>query len=154
MVETPSTSARSRAYAQCEQLYRPIFHREPKDVLAELVSGEHSRLGMAQSLHLSAAMPQIPPQYGTLIDHLTNSSWVRVLLQNLLRLVRRRVHKGTKPRITPAPLAWSVALRASRETTIQASIEYIVCLQTLLTSSIYLFLGLDETVSMSTSRTN
>ena len=32
---------RSRAYAQCEQLCRPLFHREPRDVPAELVSGDY-----------------------------------------------------------------------------------------------------------------
>ena len=30
---------RSRAYAQCEQLCRPLFRVEPRDVPAELVSG-------------------------------------------------------------------------------------------------------------------
>ena len=33
--------ARSRACAQCEQLCRPLFHREPRDVPAELVSGDY-----------------------------------------------------------------------------------------------------------------
>jgi hypothetical protein len=33
--------ARSRAYAQCEQLCRPLFRREPRDVPAELVSGNY-----------------------------------------------------------------------------------------------------------------
>jgi hypothetical protein len=40
--------ARSRAYAQCEQLCRPLFRKEPRDVPAELVSGDYSLLlGMA-----------------------------------------------------------------------------------------------------------
>jgi hypothetical protein len=38
--------------------------------------------------------------------------------------------QGMKPRISPIPLAWSVALRASRDITIQASIEYVVCFPT------------------------
>ena len=33
--------ARSRSYAQCEQLCRPLFRREPRDVPAELVSGDY-----------------------------------------------------------------------------------------------------------------
>ena len=36
--------ARSRAYAQCEQLCRPLFRREPRDVPAELVSGDYTLL--------------------------------------------------------------------------------------------------------------
>ena len=32
--------AMSGAYAQCEELCRPLFHRDPGDVPAELVSGE------------------------------------------------------------------------------------------------------------------
>ena len=35
---------RSRAYAQCEQLCRSLFRREPRDVPAELVSGDYSVL--------------------------------------------------------------------------------------------------------------
>jgi hypothetical protein len=38
--------------------------------------------------------------------------------------------QGTMARIAPGPLAWSVALRASHDITIQASIEYVVCLPT------------------------
>ena len=40
--------AKSRAYAQCDQLCRPLFRKEPRDVPAELVSGDYSLLlGMA-----------------------------------------------------------------------------------------------------------
>ena len=35
---------RSRAYAQREQLCRSLFRREPRDVPAELVSGDYSVL--------------------------------------------------------------------------------------------------------------
>ena len=34
--------ARSNAYAQCDQLCRTLFHREPGDVPAELVSGDYA----------------------------------------------------------------------------------------------------------------
>ena len=37
-----------------------------------------------------------------------------------------------KPRIAPVPLVWSVTLRASCEIAIQASIEYVICLSTLI----------------------
>ena len=32
---------RSKAYTQCEELCRPLFRREPRDVPAELVSGDY-----------------------------------------------------------------------------------------------------------------
>jgi hypothetical protein len=34
----------SRPYAQCEQLCRPLFRKEPRNVPAELVSGDYSLL--------------------------------------------------------------------------------------------------------------
>jgi hypothetical protein len=40
--------------------------------------------------------------------------------------------QGIQPRIAPGPLAWSVALRASRDISIQASIEYVGCLPILI----------------------
>ena len=48
-----------------------------------------------------------------------------------------RSSQGAKPRVFPAPLVWSVALRASRDITIQASIEYVISLPTFI-SVIYL----------------
>jgi hypothetical protein len=42
----------------------------------------------------------------------------------------RSSSQGGMPRIAPAPLVWSVALRASRDITIQTSIEYVVSLPT------------------------
>jgi hypothetical protein len=42
----------------------------------------------------------------------------------------RTSSQGTMARTAPGPLAWSVALRASRDITNQASIEYVVCLPT------------------------
>ena len=59
------------------------------------------------------------------------------LLNNLLVTTDRFIMGSTAPssrssaqgarlRIAPTPLAWSVALRASRDITIQASIEYVV----------------------------
>ena len=42
----------------------------------------------------------------------------------------RSSSQGAMSRIAPAPLVWSVAQRTSRDITIQASIEYVVCLPT------------------------
>jgi hypothetical protein len=42
----------------------------------------------------------------------------------------RSSSQGAKPRVSYAPLVWSVALRASRDITIQACIEYVTCLPT------------------------
>ncbi|KAF8469329.1 hypothetical protein DFH94DRAFT_232284 [Russula ochroleuca] len=96
--------ARSRAYAQCEQLCRPLFRREPRDVPAELVS--------------------VMPQYGALINNLIVTTDRFIMgSRTASNPSSRSSSQGTKPRIAPAPLAWSVALRSSRDITIQASIE-------------------------------
>jgi len=96
--------ARSRAYAQCEQLCRPLFRREPRDVPAELVS--------------------VMPQYGALINNLTVTTDRFIMgSRTASNPSARSSSQGTKPRIAPAPLAWSVALRSSRDITIQTSIE-------------------------------
>ncbi|KAH9998788.1 hypothetical protein BJV77DRAFT_1064755 [Russula vinacea] len=95
--------ARSRAYAQCEQLCRPLFRREPRDVPAELVS--------------------VAPQYGALINNLIVTTDQFIMSSRTTNRSSRSSSQGTKPRIAPAPLAWSVALRSSRDITIKASIE-------------------------------
>ena len=41
---------RSRAYAQCEQLCHPLFRMEPRNVPAELVSGDYSPLKVGMAL--------------------------------------------------------------------------------------------------------
>ncbi|KAN0107065.1 hypothetical protein V8E52_010510 [Russula decolorans] len=93
---------RTRAYAQCEQLCRSLFRREARDVPAELVS--------------------VMPQYSALINNLIVTS-DRIIMGSRTAPSSRSSSQGAKPRIAPAPLAWSVALRASRDITIQASIE-------------------------------
>ncbi|KAI0272988.1 hypothetical protein BGY98DRAFT_1099659 [Russula aff. rugulosa BPL654] len=93
---------RTRAYAQCEQLCRSLFSREAKDVPAELVS--------------------VMPQYSALINNLIVTT-DRLIMGSRVAPSSRSSSQGAKPRIAPAPLAWSVALRASRDITIQASIE-------------------------------
>ncbi|KAI0261919.1 hypothetical protein BGY98DRAFT_1192678 [Russula aff. rugulosa BPL654] len=94
----------TRAYAQCEKLCRSLFRREAKEVPAELVS--------------------VIPQYGALVNNLIVTT-DRFILDSSTAHLSPWSSKGAtrKPRIAPAPLAWSVALRASRDITIQASIE-------------------------------
>jgi len=94
--------SRTKAYAQCEQLCRSLFRREAREVPAELVS--------------------VIPQYGALINNLIVTT-DRFIMGSRTAPSSRSSSQGAKPRIAPAPLAWSVALRASRDITIQASIE-------------------------------
>jgi hypothetical protein len=77
--------------------------------------------------HMFAVMPQ----YGALINNLIVTT-DRFILGSRAAPSSRSSSQGAKPRIAPAPLAWSVALRASRDITIQASIEYVVCISTLI----------------------
>ncbi|KAF8492153.1 hypothetical protein F5888DRAFT_1806885 [Russula emetica] len=93
---------RTRAYAQCEELCRSLFCREARDVPAELVS--------------------VMPQYGALINNLIVTT-DRFIMGSHTTPSSLSSSQGTKPRMAPAPLAWSIALRASRDITIQASIE-------------------------------
>ncbi|KAI0276081.1 hypothetical protein BGY98DRAFT_1188012 [Russula aff. rugulosa BPL654] len=92
---------RTRAYAQCEELCCSLFSREARDVPAELVS--------------------VMPQYGALINNLIVTTDRFIMGSHTTPSLSSS--QGTKPRIAPTPLAWSVALRASRDITIQASIE-------------------------------
>jgi hypothetical protein len=76
--------------------------------------------------HLFAVIPQ----YGALINNLIVTTNRFVMGSG--DAPSRSSSQGAKPRIAPTPLAWSVALRASRDINIQASIEYVVCLLTLI----------------------
>jgi hypothetical protein len=71
------------------------------------------------------------PQCGALINNLIVTT-DRFIMGSDTATSSRLGSQGAKPRIAPAPLAWSVALRASRDITIQASIEYVVSLSTLI----------------------
>jgi hypothetical protein len=122
---------RSGTYAQCEQLCRPLFHREPSDVPAELVSGIYSLfIGSAlRRFHLFSVVPQ----FGALINSLIVTTDRFIMGSRTTSISSARSSsQGTKPRIAPVPLAWSVALRASRDINIQASIECVVCISTLI----------------------
>ena len=72
------------------------------------------------------------PQYGALINNLTVTT-DRFIMGSLTASApsAESSSQGTMVRTAPGPLAWSVALRASRDITIQASIEYVVCFPTL-----------------------
>jgi len=92
---------RSKAHTQCEELCRRLFRREPRDVPAELVSVE--------------------PQFGALINNLIMTT--DQFIMGSRTFSTPSASQGIQPRIAPGPLVWSVALRASRDISIQASIE-------------------------------
>ncbi|KAN0114041.1 hypothetical protein V8E52_007190 [Russula decolorans] len=96
---------RTRSYAQCDELCRSLFRRQAREVPAELVS--------------------VVPQYSALINNLILTT-DRCIMCSYTTLYSLSNSQGTKPRMAPGPLVWSVALRASRDITIQASIEYVV----------------------------
>jgi hypothetical protein len=89
----------------------------------------------------------VMPQYRALIDDLiVTTDRFTMGLRTALNPSAPSSSRGMRPRIAPAPLVRSAApsLRASRDITIQAiqaSIEYVVCLPTLI-SFIYLALRL------------
>ena len=75
------------------------------------------------------------PQFGALIDDLIATTDRFVMgLRTVPAPSTRSTSQGMIPRTAPVPLAWSVALRASRDITIRASIEYVVRLPTLVLS--------------------
>jgi hypothetical protein len=69
----------------------------------------------------------VVPQYSGLINNLIVTT-DRLIMGSRTAPSSRSSSQGAKPRISPAPLAWAVALRASRDITIQASIEYVLYL--------------------------
>ena len=86
----------SRAYAQCEQLCRLLFRRELRNVPAEPI------------VNLIMTTDRFVIGSRTVSTSAQSNS------------------QRAKPLMAPAPLVWSVALIASRDITIQASIEYVV----------------------------
>jgi len=74
-------------------------------------------------------LPAVMPQYGALINNLIITT-DRLIMGSYTTPSSLSSSQGTKPRIAPAALAWSIALRASQDITIQASIEYVVYLPT------------------------
>ena len=89
---------------------------------------------------LTSSFVAVMPQYGALINNLIMTTGRFIMGSHTAsNPSAQSSSQRRKPRIAPALLAWSVALRASRGITIQASIECVVCLQTLI-SFIYLVL--------------
>ena len=64
--------------------------------------------------HLFAVMPQ----YGALIDNLIATTDRFITGSDITTPSSLSSSQGTKPRIARAPLAWSIALRASRNITV------------------------------------
>ena len=68
----------------------------------------------------------VMPQYGALINNLIVTT-DRLIMGSRAAASSRSSSQGAKSRAAPTSLAWSVALRVSRDINIQASIEYVVC---------------------------
>jgi hypothetical protein len=120
---------RTRAYTQCNELCRSLFRRDSRDVPAELVSGDY--FYSLRNDPWTSPLFVVIPQYSTLINNLTVTT-DRFIMGSRTAPSSRSSLQGVKSRIAPAPLTWSVALRASQDISIQASIEYVVCLLTLI----------------------
>jgi hypothetical protein len=73
----------------------------------------------------------VMPSYSALFNNLIVTT-DRFIMGSRNTPSSRSSSQGAKSRIASVPLAWSVALRASRDISIQASIEYVVCLSTLI----------------------
>ncbi|KAH9980733.1 hypothetical protein BJV74DRAFT_887561 [Russula compacta] len=96
--------ARARAYTQCEQSCRSLFHRELRDVPAVILS--------------------VKSQFRNLVDNLiaTTDSFIMGSRTASNPSSRSSVQEA-EPRIAPVPLTWSAALRVSPDILIQASVE-------------------------------
>ena len=68
----------------------------------------------------------VAPQFGGLINNLIMTTDRFIMGSRTVSTSARSSSQGAKPRISPGPLVWSVALRASRDIIIQTSIEYVV----------------------------
>ncbi|KAI9438740.1 hypothetical protein H4582DRAFT_2076367 [Lactarius indigo] len=99
--------ARTRAHTIYEDSCRRLFHKDPRDVPAEIVSGTF--------------ISHKNPRFIDLIDNLV------VTTDRLITGSRgpsgRSSGQGTKQRVGAVPLAWSAALRVNHDIIIQASIE-------------------------------
>ena len=83
--------------------------------------------------HLFAVMPQ----YGALINNLIVTT-DRLIMGSRAAASSRSSSQGAKSRAAPTSLAWSVALRVSRDISIRASIEYVVCLPVLISFTYFI----------------
>ena len=120
-------SARTNARARIEQSCHSLLHRESRDVPAEIVSGSRSDIcGMTLSwLYLFT----VRRGSSDLIDNLVATTDRLMTGSRATSIPAERWRaQGAKPRIAPAPLVWSAALRINRDIFIQASIEYVAFL--------------------------
>ena len=73
----------------------------------------------------------VVPQFSALINNLIATTDRFIMgSRTASALSAQSSSQGGEPRISVDPLAWSMALRASRDISIQASIEYVVSLPT------------------------
>ena len=117
----------ARARAKYEVLCRSQFHKEPKDVPAAIFSGNCSSADVRRNTDLPSFVFIEKQEYRNLIEKLTSAAHGSVkadLPQSAGRLISSQVQL-TRPRITPAFLAWSIAQRVDHEIIILASIEYV-----------------------------
>jgi len=128
-------SARIEARAWYEQSCRPLFRRKARDVPAEIVSGSSFLFcGMA----LDDLLFSVKSQFNDLIDNLVVTTDKFIIGSRTASNPSARSNtQGAKPRIAPIPLVWSAAVRVHQDIFIQASIEYVAFLQSLI-SFIYL----------------
>ncbi|KAH9014628.1 hypothetical protein EDB85DRAFT_860137 [Lactarius pseudohatsudake] len=104
-LDSPSEAherARTRAHTMYEDSCRQLFHKDPRDVPAEIVS-ENSR-------------------FVDLIDNLVVTT-DRLITNSRAPSASARSGQGAKQRVGAVPLAWSAALRVNHDIIIQASIE-------------------------------
>ncbi|KAH9172741.1 hypothetical protein EDB89DRAFT_2164433 [Lactarius sanguifluus] len=97
----PQHHERARARARIEESCRRLFHKDSKDVPAEIVSDD--------------------PRFVGLIDNLTVTT-DRFITDSRAPFTRSGA-QGEEQRIGAVPLAWSAALRVNHDIIIQASIE-------------------------------
>ena len=145
-------SARTHARAKIEHSCRSLFHRDPRDVPAEIVSGSCSHFcGMVlSSLHFFT----VRPGFSDLIDNLVVTTDKLMTGSRAASLPSERWRaQGAKPRIAPAPLVWCAALRINRDIFIQASIEYVAFLSHLNAFIFICSTELGEAASTTTSLT-
>ena len=81
----------------------------------------------------------VMPQYGALVNNLIVMTDKFIMGFRATAPSLRWSSRTVEQRITPTRLAWPVALRASRDITIQASIEYVVFLSTCISLICFVF---------------
>jgi hypothetical protein len=121
--KTPEATAR----AKYEGLCRSQFKKEAKDVPAVIISGNCSFVSVRRNTNLPSFMFIEKQEHRNLIEELTSTThrFVKADSHNSAgRLISSQVQL-TRPPITPAFLAWSIAQRVDHEIIILAAIEYV-----------------------------